>query len=189
MKTILISIHPKWVAKILNGQKRIEVRKTGPQGPGPFEVYIYCTKDQKNGLYWAGKWACINQKDTIPSIRNGKIVAKCRCYIGSMDFRDSKLDDGSANYILEDCRLTLEQARRYQGDRPVLRLWNIEKLEVFDKPKELSEFFHGFKLKNNGAVLFDYDSEALRQRTLWGYEYSHPLKKAPQSWCYMEVRQ
>ena len=75
--------------------------------------------------------------------------------------------------------------------RKVMRLyaWNISDLQIFDKPKELSEFFHGFKLKNKGTILFDYDYEALRQRTLFGYEYSYPLKKAPRSWCYVEVRE
>lgn len=184
MRAILISIHPKWVAKILKGQKKIEVRKTGPQGPGPFDVYIYCTKTIKPVTEY--DWGDFTFDD-LPKL--GKIVAKCRCHIGAINFKDKKLDDGSANYILNDCCLTLEQARRYQGDRPVLRLWNIERLEIFEKPKELSEFFHGFRLKNNGTVLFDYDNEALRQKTLWGYEYSYPLKKAPQSWCYMEARQ
>ena len=53
MKAILISIKPKWVAKILNGEKTIEIRKTCPQlfkNLKPYEgcsidVYIYCTKE------------------------------------------------------------------------------------------------------------------------------------------------
>lgn len=31
MKSVLISIRPKWVEKIANGQKTIEVRKTAPK--------------------------------------------------------------------------------------------------------------------------------------------------------------
>ena len=52
MKSILISIKPKWVAKILNGEKTIEIRKTMPKCDLPIDVYIYCTKDNKHGLYW-----------------------------------------------------------------------------------------------------------------------------------------
>ena len=47
MKKILISIKPKWVAKILNGEKTIEVRKTAPKCELPCEVYIYCSKGKE----------------------------------------------------------------------------------------------------------------------------------------------
>ena len=44
MKAVLISIQPKWVEKIANGEKTIEVRKTRPNLQTPFKCYIYCTK-------------------------------------------------------------------------------------------------------------------------------------------------
>ncbi len=44
MKSVLISIQPKWVEKIANGEKTIEVRKTAPKCGLPFKAYIYCTK-------------------------------------------------------------------------------------------------------------------------------------------------
>ena len=46
MKSVLISIQPKWVEKIVKGEKTIEVRKTAPQEV-PFKAYIYCTKEKK----------------------------------------------------------------------------------------------------------------------------------------------
>lgn len=49
MKAILISIQPKWVEKILNGEKTIEIRKRFPKDYVGW-VYIYCTKDNKNKL-------------------------------------------------------------------------------------------------------------------------------------------
>jgi len=53
MKAILISIQPQWVAKILSGEKTIEVRKTFPRHYEPIEVYIYCTKgDSKSPNTW-----------------------------------------------------------------------------------------------------------------------------------------
>ena len=42
MKSVLISIRPEWVEKIVSGKKTIEVRKTTPDVP--FKAYIYCTK-------------------------------------------------------------------------------------------------------------------------------------------------
>lgn len=44
MKSILMPVRPKWVAKILNGEKTIELRKTAPKCKLPIGVYIYCTK-------------------------------------------------------------------------------------------------------------------------------------------------
>ena len=46
MKSIILSIQPKYVAKILSGEKTIEVRKVIPQCETPFKVYIYCTKEK-----------------------------------------------------------------------------------------------------------------------------------------------
>ena len=43
MKAVMISIQPKWVEKIANGEKTIEVRKSRPKIDTPFKCYIYCT--------------------------------------------------------------------------------------------------------------------------------------------------
>lgn len=40
-KAVLISLHPEWCEKIINGQKTIEVRKTRPRMDTPFKCYIY----------------------------------------------------------------------------------------------------------------------------------------------------
>lgn len=46
MKSVLISIRPEWVEKIVNGEKIIEVRKTAPKEL-PFKAYIYATRPKK----------------------------------------------------------------------------------------------------------------------------------------------
>lgn len=48
MKTVLISIQPKWCEKIISGEKTVEVRKTRPKLETPFKCYIYCTKGDKD---------------------------------------------------------------------------------------------------------------------------------------------
>lgn len=45
-KALLISIRPEWVAKILNGEKTLEIRKTAPKCDLPIDVFIYCTKNK-----------------------------------------------------------------------------------------------------------------------------------------------
>lgn len=56
MKSVLVSIQPKWVEKIASGEKTIEVRKTRPKQEVPFKVYIYCTQGD------ALAYPCLNHK-------------------------------------------------------------------------------------------------------------------------------
>ena len=53
-KAILISIQPQWVAKEINGEKTIEVRKKLPKDYIGW-VYIYCTKAKPNAHIWTMK--------------------------------------------------------------------------------------------------------------------------------------
>lgn len=62
MKSVMISIKPKWCELIASGRKTIEVRKTRPKLETPFKCYIYCTRGFKpNTKYgyklraWRGK--------------------------------------------------------------------------------------------------------------------------------------
>ena len=48
MKSVLISIRPKWCELIASGKKTIEVRKTRPTIETPFKCYIYETKARSN---------------------------------------------------------------------------------------------------------------------------------------------
>ena len=74
MKKVLISIRPEWVAKILNGEKTLEIRKSAPKDL-PCEIYIYCTKGKPSispfEFYENGRPPHI-----IGDEINGKVVAK-----------------------------------------------------------------------------------------------------------------
>ena len=75
-KAVMLSIRPKWVEKIANGEKTIEVRKTRPKLETPFKAYIYCTMpDAKNPhnileLHGADGKICKT---------NGKVVGEFTC--------------------------------------------------------------------------------------------------------------
>lgn len=43
MKSVMISIQPKWCELIASCEKTLEVRKTRPKLATPFKCYIYCT--------------------------------------------------------------------------------------------------------------------------------------------------
>ena len=152
-KAILISIQPKWVHKILQGYKTIEIRKTKPKqylndkNFEAYDVYIYCTKNgslenENNEMF---KYLPYNIK--------GKVVAKFSLVaVESIKYHFNYYDMGewTESYILENSCLTSEeldnyfQASKEYNEKVPSKVygyaWHIEELEIFDKPKELSDF-------------------------------------------------
>ena len=183
MKSILISIKPKWVAKILKREKTIEVRKSKPKCDLPIEVYIYCTKGGQGLWYvknktYKGGHAYVG--DSVEPVCNGKVVAK-------FTLREvERLERYSSPFTCETILHTKKVPTRYNMERKtcltdaeLLRYtngkgyaWHISDLEIFDKPKELSEFDY----PNPSGTRY------VSKRSLNGLpDKKHP----PQSWCYV----
>ena len=128
MKSILLSIKPKYVELIAKGEKTIEVRKTAPKEV-PFKAYIYCTKEKKqDDIIWAGvfgdrgKW-------------NGRVIGEFICNNASeLDY----VYYWNNGHEFETC-LTYRQVANYGKGKPLYG-WHISDLKIYDKPKELSEF-------------------------------------------------
>ena len=72
MKDVLISIQPKWCAKIASGEKTVEIRKTKPKIDTPFRAYIYCTLPPREEIFWHGG-ICEYASELI-RLQNGEIV-------------------------------------------------------------------------------------------------------------------
>ena len=89
MTEILISIQPKWVAKILDLSKRWEMRKTIPTRKGPYRVFIYKT----GGGGVVGEFVC----DSFTEVDPGEIT----------------------NRILTDTQLTKQEALDYADGKTV----------------------------------------------------------------------
>ena len=131
MKSVLISIRPQWCEKIASGKKTIEVRKSAPKET-PFKAYIYCSYgDMKTNYYLKGRGKVIGEficdrviewkylpDDVFPSLR--------MYYIS--------VDDG------EKTCLSYEEIKKY-GKGKTLYGWHISDLKIYDKPKELNEFY------------------------------------------------
>ena len=87
MKSVLLSIKPKYCELIASGKKTVELRKTRPKIDTPFKVYIYCTgSDIHSALVVSSKKVtlcrCINYKKVIPSggkFGNGKVIGEFVC--------------------------------------------------------------------------------------------------------------
>ena len=169
MKSILLSIKPKYVELIASGQKTIEVRKTAPKEV-PFKAYIYCTKEKKqDDIIWAGifgdrgKW-------------NGRVIGEFICNNASeLDY----VYYWNNGYEFATC-LTYRQVADY-GKGKTLYGWHISDLKIYDKPKELSEFsrpcsYSGlcFSCKRTS---FKKDGNLL---------CNTKITRPPQSWMYVE---
>lgn len=178
MKSVLISINPKFVDKIVSGEKTIEVRKTAPKEV-PFKAYIYETKKEhlrvvfKKGDYIfsddhnAGKFdENIFVKDRYSW--QGKVVGEFICdkvynlvnAFGGIMFADENLNQLEPQLFRDMSCLTDEQTEDYLCDKDGYGL-HITDLKIYDKPKELSEFnrpwvykLEDLEQKNSNLKLF-----------------------------------
>lgn len=165
MKSIMISIQPKWCEKIARGKKTIEVRKTSPTIKTPFKCYIYCTKGQELWGDGSGEtWKGIAEDEDLQKVfelnptltqYNGKVIGEFVCD------KIYKIKNCCGSFIVNnDIRLTeriarasclyVDEMQKYLGDKDGYA-WHISDLVIYDKPKELSEFksaFHCFNFKN-----------------------------------------
>lgn len=128
MKSVLISIQPKWCHKIIDGEKTIEVRKTKPKLDTPFKVYIYCSagsydwrKDIWATAYFPPSGECTNMSQMV--------IGEFVC-------------DGVYQNMSYDCEqscVSVSELRKYANGKPLYG-WHISDLKIYDNPRELSEF-------------------------------------------------
>ena len=169
-KSILLSIRSEWVEKILNGEKTIEVRKQFPKDYVGW-VYIYCTKDSKNILcrYYDIHWFTTKDKNNNWKMyMNGKVVARFWCDKVEEITTEKWSPSKEQNLLKESC-LTENQLFDYcnlESGKPFYAI-HISKLEIFDKPKYLNEYYKAYIETEKGI-------------------YYQVLTKAPQNYCYIE---
>ena len=165
MNAILMSIRPKWVAKILNGEKTIEIRKKFPKDYVGW-VYIYCTKDKKYANL-------INRGGFL----TGMVVARFWCdKVEEIKFDDKDIqrqacltEDELFDYLFIN--------EPYHEDMHKGYGISITKLEIFDKPMFLYNFYQYSHKKKDGYAMGE---EIVN-------EYYKPLTRAPQNYCYVEI--
>ena len=161
MKSVLISIQPKWCELIASGKKTIEVRKSIPKVNEPFKVYIYCTAN-KNGVKDLLE---IHGTDGKIHKANGKVIGEFICEQMTVAFYGEYCILPKSKTMLDELDLL-----DYADGKPLYG-WHISNLVIYDKPKELSEF---------ATVKYCYPCiKPIVNR----------LTRPPQSWCYVEERE
>lgn len=206
-KCVLLSVRPQWCELIANGKKTIEVRKTRPKLETPFKCYIYCTiggdalcpphmnspkwdiHRQGNGTAKGRKMTARERDKSDYRFANGKVIGEfvCDSYIR---WSVNPLD---GLYMIFPHELTAacligKEFEQY-GNGKALYGWHISALQIYDKPRELNEFYfppekycekelcggcpHDQMPDVNGEYAYDC-------------EWRRPITRAPQSWCYVE---
>lgn len=202
MKSVLISIQPKWVAKILNGDKTIEIRKTMPKCELPCKVYIYCTKGQEIWGDGTGEtWNGIDENEdpqlvyelnpTLAKL-NGKVIAEFT--LNDIETIE-KNQVYNASVVRHNACLNIMQLHDYIKGKK-FHAWHIDNLRIYEKPKDLNNFYKPCKhIKNGECYLYseqcnhlgiefklkDGVAHSAREHVCCRY-----IKRAPQDWCYVE---
>lgn len=217
MKSILISIQPKWCHRIIDGEKKIEVRKTKPKLATPFKVYIYCSagsydwrKDIWATAYFPPSGECTNMSQMVI----GEFVCDDIKTYPADDFVGAEGSDGTiitepkdgefAYWIPEEKETCLpyEEILAY-GNGKTLYGWHISDLKIYEKPRELSEFFTADKkairhCENRVQSYYAFtDTGYIKNGFLctvkddwcFGGCKRKALSRPPQSWCYVEELQ
>ena len=184
MKSVLISIKPKWVEKITSRKKTIEVRKTAPKEV-PFKCYIYMTKGTYKDLGSYSEWIYKNRMKVIGEFICDKVYNLVNAFGGIM-FADENLNQLEPQLFRDMSCLTDEQTADYFGDKDGYG-WHISDLKIYDKPKELSEFY---TIPENGSdcccgcIWNETSLDEMPCRTCTS-ERKY-LYRPPQSWQYVE---
>lgn len=159
MKWVLLSVRPRHFKKIAVGLKGVEARKVWPKVDPPFRCLIYCTKDEE--LLYSAYCGFEITDQNQDFVANGKVVAEFVCSQVCWVLAHPAVFDGKPLFFqkaVEDACLTQEEVEQYSGGKDVAGLV-ISDLQVYDRPKELSEF---------------------------SYENGKPVLRPPQNWCYVK---
>lgn len=175
---ILASIKPYYYYLIAEGIKKIEVRKSALKNL-PQDIAFYMSKDEKSFA-------------KIPK----EIQEKYRKHFGKVGMRVvcDKVDEYTFSHYEAEYRVThveqeamcLNQPELIQyGNGNTLYGWHISDLKIYDKPKELSEFYRICKnpcKPSNGKILC-LTTKLLKMN---GCDGKIHLTRPPQSYMYVE---
>ena len=197
----MLSIRPKWVEKIANGEKTIEVRKTRPKLETPFKCYIYCSaggdKLWVRDAAWRERWMggpisfLVNAKKCGGmNIGNGRVIGEFTCdhiVDAWWDYEPDAITQevtGGNLEVLDGLCMTDEELFAYTGDSMHGHVygWHISNLRIYDEPRELTEFRRPCPndLYCETCAMYSNNNGICNNGAL-------PLRRPPQSWCYVEA--
>ena len=188
-KAVMLSIRPKWVEKIANGEKTIEVRKTRPNIATPFKCYIYCTSGNisykcgngmichnSGGRIIIGEFLC-KKIDRIVRVGYMGGMAPPSYFVEALNSLSGILPIKS---LLNASCLTLRDLEAYFSGGCGYG-WHISDLKIYDTPRELDDFRRACKndWRCESCAMYCEHNGTCGNASL-------QIRRPPQSWCYVE---
>ena len=179
-KAVLLSIRPEWCDLILRGKKTMEVRKNYPkhlyEKGKPFKVYIYCTKapqqlitifkdgeETMDGEIHHGKPVFVKFDKLLPDSVRGKTQMVVGEFVCDKIYEVAPLNHTPDDFEQQAC-MDRDQIWEYLHGQGWA--WHISELKIYDQPRPLETYT---RLLQTGCCF-----EPLK------------VKRAPQSWCYVQ---
>lgn len=190
MKSVLISIQPKWCQKIISGEKTVEIRKSRPKIQTPFKCYIYCTKPKE--LF-----------DLSYDVQFGKVIGEFVCdWIESTPLWRLKGNTGflakrteREEKLPQMACLSLDEIYRYiLNENKLIYGWHIKDLVIYENSLDINDFVaegdctcekckeckyfergNGYNVESDCLLPYQHNFKTVK-----------PLFRPPQSWCYVE---
>ena len=172
---ILASIKPYYYYLIAEGIKKIELRKSALKNL-PQDIAFYMSKDEKSFA-------------KIPK----EFQEKYRKHFGKVGMRVvcDKVDEYTFSHYEAEYRVThIEQDAMWLNQPELIRYgkgkplygWHISDLKIYDRPRELSEFFKPCPTKEKGDCL---SCDCLADND-YGGVCTNNLTRPPQSYMFVE---
>ena len=174
-KSVIASLKPYYYYLVSEDIKKIEVRKSAPKTDDwNRETYFYMSRDEKSFAKIPKEYQDKYRKHF------GKVGLKFVCERIVGNFKYLVTPKG-----LECACLTEQEVNDYLGVKGGYG-WHITDLKIYDKPKELSEFY-----RECPQAYSSYEDGCCAEICVFHEEgfckqFCLPITKAPQSWCYCE---
>lgn len=174
MKTIIVSVKPNGAEQIMNGKKPREVRKFYIEPP--FKVVNYITQgdslvysedyedvawnkpyiDKENNRVWTTYKDAISKKLCKDRAWNGKVAFEY--IVNKVDRyeydKEKIMGEGYFGLYYDELKkacLTFDEALVY-GNKKDLYGFHISDLKIYDKPKEVNQFYKEFEIDFDGFI-------------------------------------
>lgn len=201
MKSILISIKPEYVEKILNGEKTLEIRTTIPKEwkeylggktsvkPAPSKWYIYCTNG--NRLYDLSKCGVDDLEQKVKEKKNKRFILSD---LKSNNIICSSVPLANRKVVAE---FTLKNISYWQPywTPEVMHICDISEkscVSIEDLMKycgdEIIYALHieDLKIYDKPKELSEFSSISKKMKGKESRFTSHLLQRPPQSWMFVE---
>lgn len=211
MKSVLISIQPKWCELIASGKKTVEIRKSKPKIEAPFKVYIYCTKQGKRFIHggigekeclfknpdtqdikfdFAFELMCCKNEYTEDNFLSGKAIGEFVCNNIDWHGLSNLIVKEDAEHTLSGTCLTKEEVSNYLGYQKGTNIYACKNYDFY------GWHISNLKIYDKPKKLGEFSKEckckcdmrSLNEPPCEKCDKSK-ITRPPQSWCYVEEKE